>query len=149
MKQTPKKAPKQVYDKTRKYFPLSCVDLLIFKNNSILLTKRTINPAKGSWHLPGSIILKGEKMEDTVARSAKEELNLNVKIQKYLGVYQNLDNFRNDISHGFIVRVKNGKLKTDFQSSELKFFKKIPKNTMSHHKKEIKDSYKLLKYSKN
>ncbi len=62
-------------------------------------------------------------MEDTVTRSAKEELNLNVKIQKYLGVYQNLDKYRNDISHGFIVRIMAGKLKTDFQSSELKFFK--------------------------
>ena len=43
------------------------------------------------------------------------------------------------VSDGFIVSPISGKIKTDFQSEELKFFKKIPKNTVPHHKKMIKD----------
>ena len=73
------------------------------------------------------------------------ELNLNVKIKKYVGVYENLNSFRHDVSHGFIVSPISGKIKTDFQSEELKFFKKIPKNTVPHHKKMIKDVFNKFK----
>ena len=89
--------------------------------------------------MPGSIIRKNETMLQAVKRAAKNELNLNVKIKKYVGVYENLNSYRHDVSHGFIVTVISGKIKTDFQTKELKFFKKIPKNTIPHHKKMIRD----------
>ena len=85
---------------------------------------------------------KNELMIDTAKRSAKSELNFNIKIEKYLGVYESLNNFRHDLSHGFIVSKNNGKLITDFQSSNVKFFKRIPSNTVAHHKKMIKDAVK-------
>ena len=60
----------------------------------------------------------------------KLNLNINVKIKKYVGTYENLNSFRHDISHGFLVSHISGKIKTDFQSIELRFFKKIPKNIL-------------------
>ena len=52
-----KRASEVDYKKFRKFFTFSCVDLLIFgDDNRILLTKRSINPFKGYWHLPGTII---------------------------------------------------------------------------------------------
>jgi len=140
MKKSHKRAPEEEYQRFRNYFPFCCVDLVIFKNKSVLLTKRTCNPYKGKWHLPGSMIHKNERMKDAVRRSAKEELNLDVKIEKYLGVYESLNSFRHDVSHGFIVCVLSGKLKLDFQSSKLKFFKKIPNNVLPHHRKIIRDA---------
>ena len=137
-----KKSTENEYRIFRKHFVFSCVDLLIIKSGSILLTKRTMNPHKGSWHLPGNIIRKNETMKQAVRRAAKKELNINVKIKKYLGVYENLNSFRHDISHGFLVSQISGKIKTDFQSNELKFFKKIPKNMVPHHKKMIKEFLK-------
>ena len=83
MKKNIKKSTDIEYNKFRKYFVFSCVDIIILKNNSILLTKRTRNPHKGSWHMPGSIIRKNETMLQAVKRAAKNELNLNVKIKKY------------------------------------------------------------------
>ncbi len=133
-----KKSTENEYRIFRKHFVFSCVDILLIKDGSVLLTKRTINPHKGSWHLPGSIIRKNETMKQTVRRTAKKELNINVKIKKYIGTYENLNSFRHDISHGFLVSHISGKLKTDFQSIELRFFKKIPKNMVPHHKKMIK-----------
>ena len=56
-----KRATNKDYDKFREYFSFSCVDLLIFDEKSILLTKRTIKPFKGYWHLPGTIIRRDEK----------------------------------------------------------------------------------------
>jgi len=139
MKKNIKKSTENEYHKFRKYFVFSCVDIIILKNNSVLLTKRTQDPHKGSWHVPGSIIRKNETMLQAVKRAAKNELNLNVKIKKYVGMYENLNSYRHDVSHGFIVTVISGKIKTDFQTKELKFFKKIPKNTVPHHKKMIRD----------
>jgi ADP-ribose pyrophosphatase YjhB (NUDIX family) len=137
-----KKSTENEYHVFRRYFVFSCVDILLIKDDSVLLTRRTINPHKGSWHLPGSIIRKNETMRQTVRRTAKKELNINVKIKKYIGTYENLNSFRHDISHGFLVSHISGKFKTDFQSNELRFFKKIPKNTVPHHKKMIKNFLK-------
>ena len=137
-----KKSTENEYHIFRKQFVFSCVDILLVKDGSILLTKRTMNPHKGRWHLPGNIIRKNETMKQAVKRAAKKELNINIKIKKYLGVYENLNSFRHDISHGFLVSQISGKIKTDFQSNELKFFKKIPKNMVPHHKKMIKEFLK-------
>ena len=139
MKKKIKKSTENEYNRFRKYFVFSCVDVVILKNNSVLLTIRTQNPHKGSWHIPGGIIRKNETMIQAVKRAANNELNLNVKIKKYIGAYENLNAYRHDISHGFIVTIVSGNIKTDFQTKELKFFKKIPKNTISHHKKMIRD----------
>lgn len=135
-----RKASKKEYDGFRKYFAFSCVDLIIFDGDSVLLTKRTRNPYKGYWHLPGSMIHKGEKMSDAVKRSAKEELNLRVRIKKFVGVYESLNRFRHDISHGFVVSITSGNIKTDYQSSDLKFFEKLPGKTLPHHKVMIGDA---------
>ena len=137
-----KKATDNEYHIFRKQFVFSCVDILLIKDGLVLITKRTINPHKGSWHLPGSIIRKNETMRQTVRRTAKKELNINVKIKKYIGTYENLNSFRHDISHWFLVSHISGKFKPDFQSNELRFFKKIPKNVVPHHKKMIKNFLK-------
>ena len=149
MKKKIKRSTEKDYNEFRKNFVFSCIDVIIIKNHSVLLTKRTQNPHKGSWHLPGNIIRKNETMRQAVKRAAKNELNLNVKIKKYVGVYENLNSFRHDVSHGFIVSPISGKIKTDFQSEELKFFKKIPKNTVPHHKKMIKDVFNKFKKLRN
>jgi ADP-ribose pyrophosphatase YjhB (NUDIX family) len=134
-----KKVPQKDYDDFRKYFAFSCVDLIIFNGKSVLLTKRTRSPYKGYWHLPGSMVHKNETLYDAVKRSAKEELNLNVKITKFVGVYESLDKFRHDISHGFVV-FANGVIKTDFQSSDYEFFQRLPSKVIPHHKMMIRDA---------
>ena len=54
----------------------------------VYLFKRAYNPAKGKWWIVGGRILKGEKMEDAAARKAKEEIGVEVKIKKMIGVYE-------------------------------------------------------------
>ena len=139
-----KKAPQKDYDNFRQYFAFSCVDLVIFDGKSILLTKRTRNPYKGYWHLPGSMIHKDESMINAAKRSAKEELGVDIKIEKFLGVYESLDKFRHDLSHGFVVSIKKSKIITDFQSDDYGFFKTLPKKTIPHHRLMIKDALKTL-----
>ncbi len=140
---------KKQYDLFRKYFPFACTDLILFEKDSVLLTKRTQNPYKGMWHLPGTMIRKNEKIDDAIKRAAEKELCLKVSIIQYVGFFESINDFRHDISHGFIVKTKKMQIQTDFQSSDYKFFKKIPKNTVPHHKKMIKKAKEILKIKDN
>jgi len=53
--------------------------------SGIVLIKRK-NPPLG-FALPGGFVDRGEKVEDALKREMKEEINLDVKIEKLLGVY--------------------------------------------------------------
>tara|TARA_B100000029_G_scaffold44647_1_gene41190 strand:- start:756 stop:1181 length:426 start_codon:yes stop_codon:yes gene_type:complete len=140
-----KRASEKDFKKFRTYFTFSCVDLLIFDKKAILLTKRTINPFKGYWHLPGTIIRRNEKREDAVKRAAKEELGKEIRIKTELGVYESIVRFRHDISNAFIVSFKNkDTIKTDYQGDEYKFFKKLPSKIPAHHKKMILDARRIF-----
>ena len=122
-----KRVSEKNYKKFREYFTFSCVDLLIFEKDEILLTKRTIKPFKGYWHLPGTIIRRGETRKNAIKRAAKEELGKEVIIKKELGIYESIVPFRHDISNAFLVKFKNKKdVKIDFQSEQYKFFKRLP-----------------------
>ena len=77
-------------------------------------------------------------MKKSVKRAGKEELNLNVKIEKFLGVFENLNSYRHDLSHAFIVSIVDGEVKSDFQSNQLKFFKRLPYDLLPYHRKIIK-----------
>jgi len=141
-----KRASDGDYKKFSKFFTFSCVDLLIFDDDKILLTKRTINPFKGYWHLPGTIIRRNEKRQNAVKRAANEELGIQVSITKEIGIYESINSFRHDISNGFLVKPKTKKeIKTDFQSNEYKFFKRLPTKIPPHHKKMILKARKLKK----
>jgi ADP-ribose pyrophosphatase YjhB (NUDIX family) len=137
-----RKAPEKEYHSFRKYFAFSCVDLIILNGDAVLLTRRTRNPYKGYWHLPGSMVHKDETLHNAINRSAKEELGLDVKIKKFIGVYESLNKFRHDVSHGFLVVPLKGKIKTDFQSDNYGFFTNLPSKTLPHHKKMITDALK-------
>ena len=140
-----KRASDKDYEKFREYFSFSCVDLLIFNGKSILLTKRTISPFKGYWHLPGTIIRRNEKRENAVKRAAREELGKEITIKRELGVYESIVPFRHDISNAFIAKFKNrGSIKTDFQGEEFKFFEKLPSRVPAHHKKMILDARRIF-----
>jgi 8-oxo-dGTP diphosphatase len=71
--------------------PLLTVDGIIKIFNpdfqGIVLIKRK-NPPLG-YALPGGFVDYGEKVEDALIREMKEETNLDVKIEKLLGIYSN------------------------------------------------------------
>ena len=141
-----RRASNKDYERFRECFTFSCVDLLIFDGKAVLLTKRTINPFKGYWHLPGTIIRRGEKRENAVKRAAKDELGKEIIIKEELGVYESIVSFRHDISNAYMVKFKNRKnIKVDFQSDEYKFFKRLPSRIPSHHKKMILDARRTLR----
>ena len=108
----------------RKSFPFSVVEVIICnKNNEFLLTKRAIEPFKNKWHFPGGLIEKNISLKKMVKIMAKREVNLEIKIDKFLGVYELITPQRHDISHLYLEHYAQGTIKIDFQSNDFKLFK--------------------------
>ncbi|MDE1764699.1 MAG: NUDIX hydrolase [Thaumarchaeota archaeon] len=140
-----RKAPKKLFDRFSSYFPHSTVDVVIRGNASFILAKRAIPPYKNKWNLPGGIVFKTEKLSDAAKRVAKDELNLAVKIEGFLGVYENPMQSRHDISHVFLASVVNGTVTRDFQSSDVRPFKNLPRDMVPYQKKILRDAQVILK----
>jgi len=76
---------KTVLDST----PLVSIDILLKKDNKILLGKRINKPAQGYFFSMGGRINKNESIDNAMARVALNELNIELKyIPKFIGVFE-------------------------------------------------------------
>ena len=66
--------------------PIVSVDLIVKHDGGVVLGRRTNNPGKGEWFVPGSRVRKGERLEAAVHRVAADELGVEVEIERQLGV---------------------------------------------------------------
>lgn len=69
---------KEEFDSIYSKVPRLTVELVIKDGDKILLTKRSIEPCRGLWHLPGGTVYFGESLLDAVKRIAKKELSIDV-----------------------------------------------------------------------
>ena len=85
--------------------PLISIDLLVKKDNKILLGKRINKPAQGYLFSIGGRVYKNESIQQATARIAKTELNIELKLTpKFIGVYEHFydDGIYKDISTHYI-----------------------------------------------
>ncbi len=136
MKFKPKKLPFEEFKAIYAKVPRLCIDLIIKTKDGIVLSKRSIPPAKGKWHFPGGTVLFGEKITDTINRVSQEETGLKLKVQKIIGTieYKSDSVFGHTISISYLVKPISGKLRGSKQGKEITYFKSIPKNTLKEQK---------------
>lgn len=113
-----------------KNIPIVSVDLVVLHDGGVVLGKRTNEPAKGEWFVPGGRVLKNESLQEAVHRVAKEELDVNVQIEESLGAYEHF--YENSdvagcgkhyVANGFVVSTTNReKISPDEQSEEMSVF---------------------------
>lgn len=108
---SPKFAPKEIFDKILEWSVIPTFDLVIqYGDQGIIFVKRKIAPYKNQWALPGLRMLKGEKINDTLKRIAKNEVGLIIDpnnkkfIAQYDGMFKT-EQGRQDISTGYMVSV--------------------------------------------
>jgi colanic acid biosynthesis protein WcaH len=77
----------ELYTKVVELMPIACVDILIHQDDRILFVKRNQEPAKGKWWVVGGRLHKDETMEQCAIRKCKEEVGLDVILEKKIGVY--------------------------------------------------------------
>jgi len=130
--------------------PVIHTDGVIFKENKVLLSKRKIDPCKGSWCLPGGRVEFGETLEEAIIREIKEETNLAVEKVRLVGIYDdpNRDPIgRHIISACYILKAIDGSrnFRINKEVSRLKLFPldKLPDFIAFDHKKMIWEALKI------
>lgn len=128
--------------------PRLCVDILIIKENKILLTKRNIPPFRGFWHLPGGSVLLKEKIKNAIKRVAKSELGIKIKNIKFIDYYEILNEGKKRHAISLVFKcniVGNAELKIEKQASTYNFFSTMPNGMILQQKKFIhKNSKKIF-----
>ncbi len=66
------------------------VGAVIKRGNAVLLVRRSQEPAKGLWSIPGGLVKLGETMVDAVRREVKEETDLHIESIQLLDVVDNI-----------------------------------------------------------
>ena len=85
--------------------PLVSIDILLKKDNKILLGKRINKPAQGYFFSTGGRVNKNETIDNAMARIAKNELNIELKsTPKFIGVFEHFydDSMFEDVSTHYV-----------------------------------------------
>ncbi len=119
---------------------LLAADVVIFKEEKILLIKRKAQPFKGMWALPGGFVEKGETFEQAAYRELEEETNIKNVMLKRIGVFDEPDRDPREkrvITHGFIGILEGREhIEPGDDAEETKFFniENLPDIAFDHNK---------------
>ena len=124
--------------------PLPTVDIIIeIETKGIVLIKRK-NPPYG-WALPGGFVDYGESLEEAAIREAKEETDLDVKLNKQLHTYSNpkRDPRHHSISTVYIAKAK-GRPQARDDAIEIGIFNEsnLPEEIAFDHRSILEDYFK-------
>lgn len=100
-------APRDIFETILGWSVIPTFDLIIeVQDRGILIVKRTIEPYKGQWALPGLRMYKGESIDDTLIRIAKQEVGIDINpkvkslVGQFVGKFQT-EHQRQDLSTGY------------------------------------------------
>jgi ADP-ribose pyrophosphatase YjhB (NUDIX family) len=67
--------------------PPLAATIVLSRGDKILMGRRTIRPRRGYWTLPGGYVELGESAEEAVVREAREEVGVEVRVDRLLGLH--------------------------------------------------------------
>lgn len=112
--------------------PRLTVEVIVQENGAIFLSKRSIEPCKGQWHIPGGTVYFGEALLVAVRRIAKRELKIDVERAVVVGYVEYPSHYENGLDSpvGIVFRVASfdGEIMTNSEATDSGWFKKAPKN---------------------
>ena len=127
--------------------PLISIDILLKKDNKILLGKRINKPAQGYFFSTGGRINKNESIDNAMARVALNELNIELEsIPKFIGVFEHFydDSIYKNVSTHYV------NIAYEYEVKEIPDF---PAEQHSEYRwfsiDELLESKQVHKYAKN
>ena len=129
-----------------KYSGRTATAIIEFPADMILLIKRETVPFRGYWALPGGRSERGETVEQTIIREAKEETGLEVEVVRKIGEYHE-EGIQDKVEYDyypacFLVKVIGGEMQkqiSEIQDLKLFSLQNIPENLAFVHNQMIKD----------
>lgn len=101
------------------------VGILVFRDDKILLVKRSMNPERGKWSIPAGYLDHGEDPKATAEREVLEETSLEVIITGLVDVYYNANSLDQGGASIFILyraELHGGQLQAGDDADEARFF---------------------------
>lgn len=100
--------------------PKLTVDIVLPKEDGVVLIRRRNEPFKGQWCLPGGFVDVGESVEAAAVREMKEETGLDVEVGRLVGVYSDpeRDPRGHSVTVAFLARETSGALQGDDDAEE-------------------------------
>lgn len=107
--------------------PMVSVQALVLKEGRILLQKRSREPSKGKWSIPGGRIELGETLYEAAKREVLEECSVEIEIERVLDVADSI--IRDEegrISYHFVLiyllaRYKGGEVKAQSDAEDARW----------------------------
>ncbi len=129
--------------------PYMVADVIVEKDDGIVLIKRGHDPFKNSWAFPAGFVEKGELVEEGAVREVKEETGLDVKLTGIIGVWSNpkRDPRGDVISVCFMAKAFDGEPKGGDDAKEAKVFsvEEVKELKLAFDLNEMFDAYLKLK----
>jgi ADP-ribose pyrophosphatase YjhB (NUDIX family) len=131
-----KKLTEKQYYRIYSMVPRTTIDLIIFYEDGIILSRRDIPPCKGMWHIPGGTILLGERLSEAAVRISREEVGLTIKPLGIIGVkeYSRRTAFGQAIALVFIAEGIGGRLHGNEYARKVAVFTKLPENLIKEQR---------------
>ena len=123
--------------------PATCL-VVVDNKNRVLLVKRSVEPKKGFWCLPGGFMELGETPEKSALRELKEETGLSGQINMLLGVSSNPSVlYHTVLMIGFLVKSYTGNLVAGDDADDVAsfYYDELPEIAFESHAKFIRLYY--------
>jgi len=139
--------PEAEWEQVVRSVPIVSVDLVVVHDGGIVLGRRTNEPAKGTWFVPGGRVHKDERFATAVHRVAEMELGVDVEIERRIGTYQHFYDVsdvagasKHYVAVGFVVSPQSTDFDPDGQHNSLQTFDTVPPETHEYTRAYLRDS---------
>lgn len=125
--------------------PLPAVAVVVMRQDSVLLVKRGVAPARGFWALPGGFMEGAESPEKAALRELREETGLKGKSAEVIGVFtENTVIFGGIMVIGVEVKGATGVIAAGDDAAEAFFFERgrLPFVPFRSHRKLVSKKMK-------
>ena len=119
--------------------PATCM-VVVNGLDQLLLVKRSIDPKKGQWCLPGGFIELGEPPEDGALRELTEETGLTGSIKTLLGVCTTPSSqYHSVLMVGYLICDHRGRLVAGDDASDVRWFSfdELPPIAFDSHRRFV------------